>query len=87
MTHSQAQNSSTVEEKWTEIIEDLWKQLPHFQDVEEELYDENCLKLDCVNLQFGDGEESDSDNETWLEDSFVEVNETDECELISINAW
>ena len=87
MTHSQAQNSE-AEKKWTEIIEDLWKHLPHFQD-EEELYDDHCLKFDCVALQFGDGEESDSDSETWLhqntadmEDSFVAVNETKEdCKL------
>lgn len=90
MTHSQAQNSAE-ENKWTEIIEDLWKKLPHFQD-EEDLYDNNCLKFDCVALQFGDGEESDSDSETWLhqntsdmEDSFVVVNETKEdCKLINI---
>ena len=85
MTHSQAQNST--EDKWTEIIEDLWKHLPHFQD-EEELYDDNCLKFDCVTLQFGDGEESDSDSETWLhqntsdmEVSDDEVTKTEECEL------
>ena len=91
MTHSQGQNS-TAEEKWTEIIEDLWrKHLPHFQD-EEELYDDNCLKFNCVALQFGDGEESDSDSETWLhqntsdmEDSFVEVNESSELIIISKN--
>ena len=86
MTHSQAQNTA-VEDKWTEIIEDLWEHLPHFQD-EEELYDDHCLKFDCVTLQFGDGEESDSDSETWLhqntsdmEDSFVEVESKEECEL------
>lgn len=83
---SQAQNS-IVEDKWTEIIEDLWKHLPHFQD-DEELYDDNCLKFDCVALQFGDGEESDSDSETWLhqntsdmEDSYEEVTKKEECEL------
>ena len=86
MTHSQAQYS-TGEDKWTEIIEDLWKHLPHFQD-EEELYDDDCLKFDCVTLQFGDGEESDSDSETWLhqntsdmEVSDDEVTKTEECEL------
>ena len=85
MTHSLAQNTA-VEDKWTEIIEDLWEHLPHFQD-KEELYDDHCLKFDCVTLQFGDGEESDTDSETWLhqntsdmEDSLVEV-ETTECEL------
>ena len=90
----QTQSATTAVNKWTEIIEDLWKYLPHFQD-EEELYDDNCLKFDCVNLQFGDGEESDSDSETWLhhntsdmEESLVEVNETkkkmsqDECKLL-----
>ena len=87
MAHSQAQNP-TVGDKWTEMIEDLWKHLPHFQD-EEEFYDDHCLKFNCVALQFGDGEESDSDSETWLhqnisdiEDPFVEVNETkEECKL------
>ena len=85
MTHSQAQNTA-VKDNWTEIIEDLWEHLPHFQD-KEELYDDHCLKFDCVTLQFGDGEESDTDSETWLhqntsdmEDSLVEV-ETTECEL------
>ena len=82
MAHVQTQSATTAVKKWTEIIEDLWKHLPHFQD-EEELYDDNCLKFDCVNLQFGDGEESDSDSETWLhhntsdmEESLVEVDET-----------
>ena len=76
-----------VEDKWTEIIEDLWKHLPHFQDVEE-LYDDHCLKFDCVTLQFGHGEESDSDSETWvhqntsdMEDSYEEVTKKEECEL------
>ena len=65
MTDSQPQESSTAPTKWSEIIEDLWKYLPHFQD-EEQLYDEDCLKFDCVKLQFGDGEESDSDDTPWV---------------------
>jgi len=92
MTDSQAQSSAAVEDKWTEIIEDLWKHLPHFQDVED-LYDDNCLKFNCVTLQFGDEEESDSDSETWLhqntsdmEDSLVEVHDSkEECRFISIS--
>ena len=87
MTQSQ---SSIVVEKWTEIIEDLWKHLPHFQD-DEELYDDHCLKFDCVALQFGDGEESDSDSETWLhqnssdmEDSFEIVQKTEDCKFTLI---
>ena len=94
MTHSQAQSSSAVEDKWTEIVEDLWKHLPHFQDVED-LYDDNCLKFNCVTLQFGDGEESDSDSETWLhqntsdtEDSLVEVHDTkEECKCIITSSY
>lgn len=86
MTHSQAH--FTVEDKWTEIIEDLWKHLPHFQD-EKMLYNDECLKFNCVTLQFGDREESDSDSETWphqstsdMEDSFLKADETKEdCEL------
>ena len=85
MTQSQ---SSIVVEKWTEIIEDLWKHLSHFQD-DEELYDDHCLKFDCVALQFGDGEDSDSDSETWLhqnssdmEDSYEIVHKTEDCEFI-----
>ena len=87
MTCSQVKDHSAVERKWTEIIEDLWKvHLPHFQD-EVKLYDDNCLKFDCVNLQYGNDEESDSDSETWLdqntsdmEDSVEEVSETEETE-------
>ena len=84
MTHSQAQNTPKGEDKWTEIIEDLWKvHLPHFQD-EVKVYDDDCLKLDCVTLQYGDDEESESDGETWLdqdiEDSTEETIETKETE-------
>lgn len=87
MACPQIKDPSAGERKWTEIIEDLWKvHLPHFQD-EVKLYDDNCLKFDCVNLQYGDDEESDSDSETWLdqntsdmEDSMEEVSETEETE-------
>jgi len=95
MAHVQTQTAATPVKQWTEIIVDLWKYLPHFQDDEEELYDENCLKFDCINLQFGDGEESESDSETWLhhntsdmEESLIEVDEAkkkiaqDECKLL-----
>jgi len=65
MIHSQPQKSSVVPDKWTEIIEDLWKHLPHFQ-YEEYPYDDNCLKFDCFKLQFiNDQEEGDSDSEPW----------------------
>ena len=82
ITHSQVQSSPTKENKWTEIVEDLWKCLPHFQH-EERLYDDRCLKIDC------EAEESESDSETWLhqsttevEDLSAEVKETkEECEL------
>ena len=76
------QKSSMVPDtKWTEIIEDLWKHLPHFQD-EKYLYDDKCLKFDCIKLQYGDQEESDSDSETWphqntpdMQESLEEVDE------------
>ena len=76
-------NSATASvNEWTEIIEDLCKYLPHFQD-EEQLYDDNLLKFDCVKLQFGDGEDSESDSERWpyydtsdMEESPVEVDKT-----------
>ena len=85
MACPQVKDPSAGENKWTEIIEDLWKvHLPHFQD-EVKVFDDNCLKFDCVT--YGDGEESDSDSETWLdhnipdmEDSVVEVSETKETE-------
>ena len=73
MVNSQ-QNSSNAPTKWSEIIEDLWKYLPRFQD-EEQLYDENCLKFECITLQFGDGEESESDNEPWPHDDDPTVEE------------
>ena len=87
MTCPQVKNPSAGENKWTEIIEDLWKvHLPHFQD-EVKVYDDHCLKFDCVTLQYGDDEESESDSETWLdyntsdmEDSIVKVSETEETE-------
>ena len=60
---SQSQSSTTTPDQWTEIIEDLWDLLPHFQ----QWYDEDCLKFDCVKLQFGDGEEISNDDEMWLD--------------------
>ena len=62
MIRSQLQKS-LVANKWTEVIEDLWESLPHFQN--KEWYEESCLKLNCVTLQFGEAEESDNDSETW----------------------
>ena len=62
MIRSQLQKS-LVANKWSEIIEDLWESLPHFQD-KKEWYEESCLRLNCVTLQFGEDEESD-DSETW----------------------
>ena len=93
MAHLQTQAAKTAVNKWTEIIGDLWKYLPHFQD-EKQLYDDNFLKFDCVKLKFGDGEASESDSETWLhhntsdmEESLVEVDELkisqDDCKLHS----
>jgi len=64
----QIQNTATVFSQWTEIIEDLWDLLPHFQ----QWYDEDCLKFDCVKLQFGDGKDSDNDNEIWLDHDLAE---------------
>ena len=61
MIHSQPHKSLVTGSKWTEIIEDLWQFLP----LEKHWYDDHCLKLDCVRLQFGDQEESDDDSETW----------------------
>jgi len=74
IVNSRPQNSSTVQIKWSEIIENLCKYLPHLQD-EEELYDDNCLKFDCVKLQFGDGGESESDDEPWPHDDDPPVEE------------
>lgn len=61
MIHSQPHKSLVTGSKWTEIIEDLWQFLP----LEQHWYDDQCLKFDCVRLQFGDQEESDNDSETW----------------------
>ena len=82
MAQSQSQNPL---DKWSEIIEDLWEHLSHFKDKENflSLYDDNCLKLDCITLQYVDGQEStSSDSITWLhqntsdmEDSHVETDE------------
>ena len=62
-SNSQPQNSM-ASTKWTEIIEDFWKPFKN----KDQLYDENYLKYDCIKLQFqiDDGEESDSDSESWL---------------------
>ena len=82
MVQSQSQSSP---DKWNEIIEDLWKHLSHFKDKEKLLlYDDSCLKLDCITLQYVDGQEStSSDSITWLhqntsdmEDSLVEIGKT-----------
>lgn len=71
--HLQVQNS-TPEDKWIEIIEDLWTHLPHFQE-EKRSYDDSSLIL-------SDGEESDSESETWLHQSmdyeYVGVTNTQE---------
>jgi len=32
---SQPQDSSNVSNKWSEIIEDLWEKLPHFQEIKQ----------------------------------------------------
>ena len=66
---SQSQSTTTTLPQWTEIVEDLWDLLPHFQ----QWYDEDCLKFDCVKLQFADGEESDNDDDDiWLEQTACE---------------
>jgi len=67
IVNSRPQNSSTTQTKWSEVIEDLWNYLPHLQD-EEQLYDEDCLKFDCVKLQFGDGDGEESDDKPWPHD-------------------
>ena len=66
MVDSQPQDPSTVTNKWSEIIEDLWKDLPHFQD-DQQLYDKKCLESDCVKLQFGDDTENQSDDIPWIQ--------------------
>lgn len=64
--------------KWSEVIEDLWEHLSHFKDKEKLLpYDENCLKLDCITLQFVDGEDStSSDSVTWLDQKTLDMDES-----------
>ena len=73
LAHSQVQNS-TAEDKWIEIIEDLWTHLPHFQE-EKRSYDDSSLNI-------SDEEESDSESETWLHQNMdyahVEVTSTQE---------
>jgi len=82
MPDSQPQDSSIATSKWSEIIEDLWEYLPHFQD-EEQLYDEGCLKFDCVKLQFGDGEESESDDIPWVQCDLPSMKESTDGHLIT----
>lgn len=86
MTHSQPQKLPVVTDQWTEII-DLWMHLPYFHN----LYDEKCLKFDCVKLQYGDQEESHNDSETWphqnildKEDAPEEVDEVKEKGKLAI---
>ena len=82
---AQQSKSQSTTTKWNEIIQDLWEHLSHFKDKENLLlYDDGCLKLDCITLQYVDGQEStSSDSITWLhqntsdmEDSLVEIGET-----------
>ena len=65
---SHSQSPTTMPLKWTEIIEKLWDNLPHFQ----QWYDEDCLKFDCVKLQFDDGKVNNSDSEIWLDQNVCE---------------
>ena len=91
MAHSQPQSSPN---KWSELIEPLWKHLSHFKYKEKPLLcDENYLKLDRETLRYVDGQESiASDSITWphqstseVEDSAVKVGETSsESELVII---
>jgi len=80
MTHSQLQKSFVVPDKWTEIIEDLWKHLPHFQD-KEYSYDDNSLKFDCGKPQFIDQEEGDSDNVPWPHHNTPDTEDTKVAEI------
>ena len=85
MIDSQPQSISMTLPKWSEIIEDLWKYLPHFQE-EEQLYDDNCLKLDCITLQFGDGKESKDYYIPWIECDVPSIEEsTDTHTVKSVN--
>ena len=63
---------------WTEIIENLWDRLPHFQ----QWYDEDCLQFNCVKLKFGDDEESDND-EIWLDHEKESPAITEETKQVS----
>jgi len=52
---------------------------------EEELYDNDCLKLDCIKLQFGndDADESDNDSETWPHYGVSIKESTDDAHVLS----
>jgi len=76
---SKEQSTATTLSQWTEIIENLWDRLPHFQ----QWYDEDCLKFNCVKLQFGDDEESDNDDEIWLDREKESPAITEETKQIS----
>ena len=67
MSHFKSQDSP---DKWSEIIEDLWKHLSHFKGKNTlSLYDDDC---DCKSSQFVDGEESiNNDSVTWLHQSTI----------------
>jgi len=80
MADSQPQGSLVVPLQWSEIIEDLWKHLPHFQD-EEQLYDDNCLKSNCIKLQFGDDEDSESDDVPWVLCDLPSITESTDGQL------
>ena len=82
LANLQTQVSSTAVERWTEIIEDLWNKLPHIRD--KELYNNEQLKSECMNQQFGEAEESESDNETWV-NTFTSNEEKSEKGKISQN--
>ena len=64
ITYSQSQSHPAQE--WSENIKDLWKiHLSHFQ----KNYDDNCLKLDCVTLQYVDGNDNETESEIWVDES------------------
>lgn len=73
MSNSQPQ-SSKVLVKWTEIIEDFWKAFKN----KDQLYDENCLKYNCLKLQFHSDEVEESDNESWLNPLSSDTEEEDD---------
>lgn len=79
MIRSQPQKPSIVIDNWNEIIGNLWEHLPHFRD-EVYVYDDSCLKLDCIKLQYIDQEESGSDSEPWPHQDIPDVE--DICEEV-----